>query len=107
MGDWYKIQLSDGKVGWVNRAYIVRNNTVGSNIASSQNEQVTNKETFPRKAKVTASSLNIRSGAKTEREIVVTAAKDTELTVLTSLGDWYKVKLANGTVGWAVKTYIS
>ena len=107
LGDWYKIQLSDGKVGWVNRAYIVRNNTVGSNIASSQNEQVTNKETFPRKAKVTASSLNIRSGAKTEREIVVTAAKDTELTVLTSLGDWYKVKLANGTVGWAVKTYIS
>lgn len=107
LGDWYKIQLSDGKVGWVNRAYIVRNNTVGSNIASSQNEQVTNKETFPRKAKVTASSLNIRSGAKTEREIVVTAAKDTELTVLASLGDWYKVKLANGTVGWAVKTYIS
>lgn len=107
LGDWYKIQLSDGKLGWVNRTYIARNNTVEGNVATSQNTQLTNKETFPRKAKVTASSLNIRSGAKIEREIVGTVAKDTELTLLASSGDWYKVKLSNGTIGWAVKSYIS
>ena len=108
LGDWYKIQLSDGKVGWASSAYITRNDSsIESNVTSSIGTQVTSKETFPRKGKVTASSLNIRSGAKTEREIVAVVAKDTELTILASLGDWYKVKFANGIVGWAAKSYIS
>ena len=108
LGDWYKIQLSDGKVGWASSAYITRNDSsIESNATSSIGTQVASEETFPRKGKVTASSLNIRSGAKTEREIVAVVAKDTELTILASLGDWYKVKFANGIVGWAAKSYIS
>ena len=94
-GDWYKVKLANGTVGWAVKSYI----TKGSSIAASTS--------FPRTAHVTATSLNIRSGVRTDREVVATISQGTQVTLLSSMGDWYKVKLADGTIGWAVKDYIS
>ena len=99
LNDWYKVKLANGTVGWASTTYFSVGNSVDSNTASSTK--------FPRVAKVTATSLNIRSGARTDRPVVATVSKGTQVTLLDSLNDWYKVKLANGTVGWAVKTYIA
>lgn len=103
LGEWYKVKLADGTVGWASSAYItkaVAESATGSASPTSSNS-------FPKKAQVTASSLNIRSGARVDREVVATVTKGTALTLLASQGEWYKVKLTNGTVGWAVKAYIA
>ena len=56
---------------------------------------------------VNVTTLNIRAGARTDRPIITKLSKGTKVTILGTLGDWYKIKLANGTIGWCVSTYIS
>lgn len=104
LGDWYKIKLANGTVGWASKEYIqISSSSTSSGIASGS----TTNNHFPKSATVTASSLNIRSGARADRPLVTTVVKGTKLTLLDSIGDWYKVRLTNGTVGWAIKTYIA
>ncbi|QEH68735.1 family 10 glycosylhydrolase [Cellulosilyticum sp. WCF-2] len=107
LGDWYKVKLSNGTVGWASAAYIKvdasQSTTNNGNTAGS----TTNTSSFPKQGTVNATSLNIRAGARTDRPIVAKLAKGTKVTILSVLGDWYKVKLADGTIGWCVKTYIS
>lgn len=55
---------------------------------------------------VTATTLNIRSGAKVERDIVAKVTLGTKLTIKSVLNNWYKVQLADGTIGWASAPYI-
>lgn len=55
---------------------------------------------------VTASILNIRNGAGMQYAIIAKAACGTKLTVLGTQTGWYKVKLANGKIGWASAAYI-
>lgn len=98
IGDWYKVKLSNGKVGWANSQYISKGKEEAEKVESSS---------LPKKGKVIADSLNVRSGAKTDREVITTVSKGTELTILSCLGEWYKVKLSDGKVGWVVKSYIS
>ena len=97
LGDWYKVKLSDGTVGWASAAYI----------SIDENQSAGNTSTFPKEGAVNATSLNVRSGARTDRPVVAKLVQGTKVTVLATLGEWYKVKLADGTVGWCVKTYIS
>ena len=64
-------------------------------------------------ARVTASSLNVRSSASTTGTIVGTLDKfeyvelvvNSSNTPVTS-GSWYKVKLEDGTIGWCSSTYL-
>lgn len=110
LGDWYKVKLSNGTVGWASAAYIqvdTSQNTANNNNNNSSNNNTTNTSQFPRQGTVNAVSLNIRAGARTDRPIVTKLVKGTKVTIVSQLGDWYKVRLANGSVGWCVKTYIS
>lgn len=100
LGDWYKVRLANGKIGWVSSAYITKEAAQATTVAGSS-------ASFPRSAIVTATTLNIRSGARADRDVVTTVSKGTHLILLSSLGDWYKVKLSNGTIGWAAKSYIA
>ncbi len=56
---------------------------------------------------VTASSLNIRSGPSTSYSIVGYTQKGDNLQILETSNGWYKVKLANGKVGWGSGKYIN
>ena len=56
---------------------------------------------------VTASALNIRSGASTSHSIVAKAYKGNKVEILESSNGWHKVKLSNGKIGWASAQYIS
>lgn len=55
---------------------------------------------------VTASILNIRSGPGTTYTIITKVPKGTAVTILESQSGWHKVKLGNGTIGWASQTYV-
>ena len=56
---------------------------------------------------VTASALNIRSGASTSHSIVTKAYKGNTVEILESSNGWHKVKLSNGKIGWGSAQYIS
>ncbi len=103
LGEWYKIKLSNGLVGWANAAYIHVNTGTTTTASTST---TTSTSTFPKVGTVTASTLNVRSGARTDRSIVTKLKSGNRVTVLSSLGDWYKIKASNGKIGWCVKSYI-
>lgn len=53
-----------------------------------------------------SSALNIRAAASTGATVVAKAAKGSTVTILGEENGFYKVKLADGTVGYASKAYI-
>ncbi|EPZ59176.1 bacterial SH3 domain protein [[Clostridium] sordellii ATCC 9714] len=56
---------------------------------------------------VTASALNIRSGPSTSYSVITNVYKGDKLEILETSNGWYKVKLANGKIGWGSGKYIS
>ena len=96
---WYKVKLSNGKIGWGSGEYIVV-----SAISSGESTQT---PSTGKKGTVTATTLNIRSGASTSHSIVTKAYKGNTVEILESSNGWHKVKLSNGKIGWASAQYIS
>ena len=93
---WHKVTLSNGTTGWGSGDYI-RTGTQSST-------PTTNPESGT--GTITASALNIRSGAGTGSSIVGKAYSGQTVIILESQGGWYKVKLSNGTIGWGSGDYI-
>lgn len=61
------------------------------------------------KAKVSASNVNIRTGAGTSSGIIATAKKNTAVTLINTKlynNDWYKIKLKSGKKGYIHKDYL-
>lgn len=55
---------------------------------------------------VTADTLNIRQGPDETQTVIETVAKETELTLLSTLGEWYVIQTSSGKVGCASMQYI-
>lgn len=91
---WHKISISGGKTGWVSADYI--------NISTSSNNTGTSTNTKV----VTATVLNIRSGAGTNYSIVTKVNKGDKLTIIETKSGWSKVKTPNGKTGWASNDYL-
>ncbi|MBQ3421167.1 MAG: C40 family peptidase, partial [Romboutsia sp.] len=104
---WYKVKLSNGKIGWGSGSYISM--TTSSNSSSTNNSNTNNgsTESTGKTGTVTASTLNIRSGAGTKYSVVTKASKGSKVEILESSNGWYKVKLSNGKIGWGSGSYIS
>ena len=106
LGDWYKVKLPTGKVGWGNATYLSVSNEIGTpDQVDTTTGTPINK--FPCTGTVTATSLNVRSGARVDRELVTKLAKETKVTVLSSLNGWYKIRMADNQIGWASGEYIA
>ncbi|HEX3111083.1 MAG TPA: SH3 domain-containing protein [Thermoanaerobaculia bacterium] len=56
---------------------------------------------------VTASSVNVRRDPSMAGEVLKQARKNEALTLLSSMEDWTKVQLADGTVGWVASRFVS
>ena len=54
----------------------------------------------PTKVEITASTVNIREKASTTATKIGSAVKGDILTYVATEGDWYKIKMANGTAGY-------
>ncbi len=97
---WDKIQLSNGKIGYIANKYL-------SNISSSNSSSKTETK------KINASKVNIRSKATTSSSKIATLKKGTKVTVLQKKVArkngyyWDKVKLSNGKVGYIASKYLS
>ena len=89
--DWYKVKLSNGKIGWSSSQYIETNHS-----ANSQNNGTVN-----------TSALNIRQGAGTNYSIIGKLYKGDVVNILSFSNGWYKIKLSNGSTGWVSSQYIT
>jgi SH3-like domain-containing protein len=56
---------------------------------------------------VTASSVNVRRDPSMAGEVLKQAKKNEPLTQLSSMEDWTKVQLPDGTVGWVASRFVS
>ena len=94
---WHKIKASNGKIGWVSGDYI--------KVSSGSTSQPSTSTT---KATVTATSLNVRSGAGTSYSVITKLSKGTVVDVLESASNgWKKIKTSGGTTGWASGEYLT
>ena len=94
---WHKIKASNGKIGWVSGDYI--------KVSSGSTSQPSTTTT---KATVTATSLNVRSGAGTSYSVITKLPKGTVVDVLESASNgWKKIKTSGGTTGWVSGEYLT
>ena len=94
---WHKIKASNGKIGWVSGDYI--------KVSSGSTSQPSTSTT---KATVTATSLNVRSGAGTSYSVITKLPKGTVVDVLESASNgWKKIKTSGGTTGWVSGEYLT
>jgi len=93
---WYKVKVhKTGKEGYISPSYIKLVSKVDKGSATSSN------------GIVTASSVNLRSGAGTSYSKVALLKKNDALNILEKSGDWYKVTVvATGKTGYVFATYV-
>ena len=90
-GAWYKVKLNNGKIGYGNVDYIKELTTRSPEKCGF----VVTKKT----------PLNIRKAPSLNARRVAKAAKGSALRIL-ELGEWCKVKLNNGKIGYASSDFI-
>lgn len=96
--NWYNIQLSDGKKGYIHKDYATKNSTPSN---TKPSEQVT-------AGYVNDDYVNLRSGAGTNYSVVTCMRKNTQFTFISTKlynSSWYNIKLSNGKKGYIYKQY--
>ena len=89
--NWYYVETSSGRKGYVAAGYL---STSSSGSSSGTN-------------KITAVAVNLRSSAKvTDGNIILTVPAGRTVTVLSSSGNWYKVRY-NGKTGYMKSVYFT
>lgn len=104
-GEWYKVELDDGKVGYVLGSYL----KLGATDATKEDASAAKAGSDTEETGVVVTKtgeLNIRAGMSKDDKIVGTAKKGSKIHVLKKTGEWYKVQLDDGTTGYANRSYI-
>lgn len=83
---WTKVSVN-GKTGYVASDYLTQ---------SSQKQKKAAASSSAKTVKITASSLNVRSGAGTNSSVIGGLSKGTTVTVTGTSGTWYKIKYGSG-----------
>lgn len=91
-GDWYKIHSGDVE-GYIKAEFLVLGD---AELAKSVGRRV---------ADVKTESLNVRSDASTEAELLGQVPEGEELTVVEEKGDWVKVSIEEGE-GWVSRDFV-
>jgi len=90
-GSWYKINYN-GRTGYVSSDYV---QTSGTTTPPAESTTYT----------VTASTLNVRSGAGTSYASIGSVTKGQKLSVVSKSGNWYKINY-NGRTGYVSSDYV-
>lgn len=110
-GQWLKISLPGGKTGWI-AAWLATVSEVASAqpAASAQNNSNVNSDTGDNDGSdsndnsnlqlVINDNVNVRGGPGTQHNIIGQVSRGQRLGVLEQAGDWYKVSLEGGVIGW-------
>ena len=98
---WYNVKLSDGTTGWVYQDYVTIEKVSEEDPAPKPGDKAST-------GYLTEDYVNLRKGAGTGNAVIVCMRKNTTFTLVSEkpTGDWYNVKLSDGTTGWVIKNYI-
>ena len=100
---WYKIKLSNGTIGYASNLYLKE---VDDNLGNTSDSGSSNIPST-RKMLVSTTGLNVRSGDSTSYKIIGYISKNEKVEMLeVSSSGWYKIKLSNGTIGYASNLYL-
>ena len=89
-GDWYQLKTPQGKIGYIRGDYL-------------KVESVTVKTATVYNAGM---GLNFRTGAGTDYHSIRKLPNGTVVTVLEENGKWFKIRIKDGTVGYAYASYL-
>lgn len=102
---WYFIN-SEGMKGYVSGKYITLMD--GTNSSNTSSNTSTSSSNVGKIATVTASTLNIRSGAGTNYSVINKAHSGNSVKILEANSNgWYKVELTSGAIGWCSGSYLN
>jgi uncharacterized protein YgiM (DUF1202 family) len=115
---WYKVQLSDGTVGWVVAAGLGMGSstaasapatttvqpTIGNPVAP-QRPGVTTSNTHASTVTSKVSGLRVHTGPSAAAPVVNAVQKGQHMTVIAKSNGWVKVRLSDGSVGWVSAAY--
>ena len=115
--DWYKVQLSNGASGWV-AGWLVEYKSVPPPAPAAQPatqpaaQQTTSSSpatpnSVGRTGVIAEERVNIRSGPGTDNDVVKEAVRGSSIVVLQQSGDWYRVKLQDGAIGWVASWLVT
>ena len=89
-GDWYQVKTPQGKIGYIRGDYL-KVETVTVKTATVYNA---------------GTGLNFRTGAGTDYHSIRKLPNGTVVTVLEENGKWFKIRIEDGTVGYAYASYL-
>ncbi|PKG24436.1 N-acetylmuramoyl-L-alanine amidase [Niallia nealsonii] len=102
-GEWTEIQYSGNK-GWIKSSLLQHKED--SNTAKTKDKATTDKDS--KRITILYNRTNIRSNATVNSTIVSIANEGDSFPVIKEIGDWYKIRLSNGSEGyvanWIVDT---
>jgi hypothetical protein len=86
----------------------LKGGTTSTNTNSDDNDttDVPGGNTSGTQVEITGNTVNVRASASTTAAKVGSVTKGTKVTLLKESGDWYQIKLADGTIGW-VASYLT
>lgn len=97
-GQWYRVLTPDGKTGYMHSSYLTLTGvTSGSTLEENTTGVVKSSNGKP---------VRLRSGPSVQYSIIASYAVGTPLTVLSTSGDWCKVRV-NGRTGYMMKEFIN
>ena len=85
VGDWYRIYLPDGVVGWV------------------RNDLITGEKDFY----ITNQFANVRGGPGTNSTKIATLKAGNVISIVERRGEWYRIKFAGDNEGWIMYELVS
>lgn len=101
-----KVNIISSKNGWYEIKYHNKNGWVSGKYIDIKNSQTTSTRPL-NKTLISTTNLNVRTGGSTDYKVISYIRKDEYVNVIGMCSSgWYKVKLKNGTVGYASNKYL-
>lgn len=100
---WYYVATQNG-YGWVRKEMV--GTVQGANTDTPQDKQAGETPITPKTMYVNESSIYVRKGPSTQNEILTSLIRNTEVTVIGEVEDWYKVQV-NKDTGYIAKRLLS
>ncbi|WP_391116155.1 SH3 domain-containing protein [Psychrobacillus sp. L3] len=101
--NWVKIELENGKKGWVYSFYGSYTEQPKSSMSTTTSTTTTTNETI----KILYNGTNLRSQSTTSSDVVARVDAGETFTVLEKIDDWYKIDLTNDTIAYVASWVVS
>jgi len=112
-GQWLKIDLPNGKLGWV-AGWLVTVNEIAvpnpdpvANPPAAGNPAAPPDNSSSTVAVVNGNEVNIRLGPGTGHNVITQVSRGQRVDVLERSGDWAKVQLDGGVIGWVSGLFLN